>query len=387
MLRLRVQGPVRSRYGRRSSGSQTFVLCGTPKSGMLLLKAFWPVSHHAFVQKLFQFTPWPSEGSFLDALEVYHVQSASAKPAMAATAAWRALGGKGRRDLFSGRWDEQKVVWIARLLAEMPDDRSIAGFVRRVITPLLFGVVAVGIVITVKLPPQLVAAGVVLGAVSLFISARIVWTKAAAIWRYRRGRRASQADLYTKPIRYREVDASGDTTPTFIQASAELEALGAKHICDFDAEIGDVVAQQGSRVYALGDARVMVGLVRQTPNSLIFFPAKPIFILSTRFTDGRQHSTTDAELYERARLAHITTRRLPEDGNLIDLVELHRRHVARLLAQGAVPVPPPATSAQVFNEMDLEQQEERRAWQQSLCSWSDAIHFVFKICPREYRSE
>jgi hypothetical protein len=384
-LRLIVEGPVRSGSGGRSNTVQTFVLCGTTTSGMLLLKALWPVGHHEFVQRLYQFTAWTWEKKLLDVLEIYLAQCVNGPPALAATASWRAMG-KGRRGLFSGRWDEQKVVWIARVLAEMPDDKSIAGFVRRVITPLPFAAAAVAIPLGLNAPVPVMTAGLIAAAISLFFAARIVWRKAASIWRHRRNRRATQAKLCAKSQQYRQVDASGDTTPTLRKASAELEALGAKHVCDFDADVGDIIALQASRIYALDDATISIGVLRKA-GSFTFFPPKAVITLSTRFADGRRHFTTTAELYERQRLPSITGRWLPENGNLYDLVELHRRHVGRLLAQGAVPVPPPKTAAQVFDEMRRDDEEGRRVCQRSPFSWGDAFRFAFKIYPREYLAD
>jgi hypothetical protein len=182
------------------------------------------------------------------------------------------------------------------------------------------------------------------------------------------------------------VDVSADPTPTLVQASADLEALGAQHIVDLDMEAGDAVAFQGYRAFTIVGAIAFAGTVRKT-GPYTFFPAAPAIVLSTRFTDGRSHFTTTVRPPESQRVEHTTGRCLPEDGNLRDLIELHCRHVERLIAQGAVALPPPQTPVQVIDELRRGDEEERQAWQRAPHSWADAFRFAFEICPREYLAD
>jgi hypothetical protein len=381
MLRITIREPARSLIGAASVGQQTLVLCGATESGMFLLKALWPVGNHPFVQKLYQFTAWRFEGAFMGAFRTYLTESAEGQAA--AASAWRRLG-KGSRDLFRGRLEQWTVVCIARFLAEMPDEKNIAGFLRRALTPLVLGLVVAGIPFALHVPPP--AATIYVGIILFSLTAWVVLTKAASIRRYRRSRRSGQYDLYSKPVRYRQVDVSNDPTPTLVQASADLEALGAQHIVDLDLDVGDAVAFHGNRVFTVVGATAFVGMLRKT-GLLTSFPAKPAIVLSTRFTDGRRHITTTHRHHETQRLEHVSTRCLPEEGNLRDLIDLHCRHVERLIAQGAVALPPPQTPAQAIDEMRRGDEEERQAWQRAPYSWADALRFAFEICPREYLAD
>jgi len=81
----------------------------------------------------------------------------------------------------------------------------------------------------------------------------------------------------------------------------------------------------------------------------------------------------------------ITRRCLLNEGGIDELLALHRRHVEKLIAEGAVPVAPPMTAAAILDEMRQDFEENREAWQKSPYSWGDALHDAFKICRRDAR--
>ncbi|HUE17037.1 MAG TPA: hypothetical protein VMR25_22860 [Planctomycetaceae bacterium] len=64
---------------------------------------------------------------------------------------------------------------------------------------------------------------------------------------------------------------------------------------------------------------------------------------------------------------------------------LHRRFVDKLIADGAIPMPPPKTPAALLNHLRQLHEEGREAWQRSPYSWGDAVHDAFKLCRRDAR--
>ena len=134
---------------------------------------------------------------------------------------------------------------------------------------------------------------------------------------------------------------------------------------------------------SIGMLRKFGDLIRD----LIHFPPMPLLIISTRFADGRRHITLNHPQYRKATRPTNTVRCLLTNGGPHETWALHRKHVDRMIAAGAVPVPPPTTPAQVL-ALQLEEFEESRAtWHKVPYSWSDAFHDAFKICRREFLAD
>jgi hypothetical protein len=384
LLRLTIEGPVVAMNGAAGDATQTFVLCGAPASGALLLKAMWSLRRDESMGLVYRLARWDAEAKLLDAFETYRGECRVGRAATAAVAAIHAFGEEGKH-LFIARRDERKVMWLIRQKAEMPDDRGPAAFARRVGLPLAgaFGLIVIPTVFRAQFPLVficLLAAGYL-----LWVAARIAWHKLNRVRSYHKRMRAALGKLFSKPTDYKLIDLSSDQTPTLLKSSAELEALGALHVCDLHIDtVNSVVA--GSRIFAIGDATASLGLLRQTAN-LRYFPAKPIITLTTRFADGRRHSTTNHPIYRKQSRPNVTARCLPEEGGVDEVYARHRRHVDRLIAAGAVPCPPPTTVEQVLDRMRALHEEGREAWRRSPYSWGDALHDAFKVCRREYLAD
>jgi hypothetical protein len=384
LLRLTISGPVVRVNGAAGDATQTFVLCGAPASGIFLLKAMWGLRKDESMGLVYRLAPWDAEAKLLEAFETYLGECRAGRAATAAVAAIQAFGEKGKQ-LFLARRDERKVMWLVRQKVEMPDDRGPAAFARRVGLPLVggLGLIAVPVALQAEFPLVficLLAAGYL-----LWVAARIAWRKFIRVRSYYRGMRAALGKLYSKPAEYQVIDLSSDHTPTLLKASAELAALGARHVCDVRIDTAKSVLD-GNRVFAIGDTTASLGLLRKT-EKLLFFPAKPIVIFATRFADGRRHYTMNKPIYRKRSRPQVTARCLPDEGGIDEVYARHRRHVDRLVAAGGVPIPPATTSQQIFDRMRAEHEEGREAWQRSPYSWGDALHNAFKVCRREYLSD
>src|SRR5262249_39668973 len=121
--------------------------------------------------------------------------------------------------------------------------------------------------------------------------------------------------------------------------------------------------------------------------TLLYFPASPILVLSTRFKDGKRHWTMNRARYRKPTRPEFTGRCLTKEAGLEDLLDVHRREVRKLVDAGRVIEPPETTSAVVLARMKREHDEAREAWYKAPYSWMDAIHEAFKICRKAYRVE
>lgn len=384
LLRLTIEGPVVRVNGSAGDGTQTFVLCGAPANGAFLLKAMWALRKDESMELVYRLSRWHAEAKLLNAFETYLGECTAGRSATAALAALRALGPEGGH-LFIARRDERKVMWLIRQRTEMPDDRGPAAFARRVGLPLVGGLGLIALPVALDAAFPLVVVGLLAAGYLLWVAARIAWHKFCRVRSYRTRMRAALGKLYATPTEYRVIDLSSDQTPTLLKSSAELEALGARHVCDLDIATANSV-EAGRRVFALGDATVALGLLRRTEN-LRYFPAKPVIVLTTRFADGRRHSTTNHPLYRKQSRPNVTARCLPVEGGVDEVYARHRRHVDRLIAAGAVPIPPAATAEQVLDQRREMHEEGREAWRRSPYSWGDALHDAFKVCRREYLAD
>jgi hypothetical protein len=384
LLRMTIQGPAMGMNGILSEGTTSFVLCGAPANGAMLVKAIWKLGADEYMHAVYRAAPWPEEQRLLETFEFYLQQQAPlASLDMSDSAARLAFSHfcNACPRLFMAKRDERRVKWLVRHRVELPDDRGPAAFLRRAGLPLLAGIILAFVPILYP-KVSLLTIGSVLGACYLLWSAaRITWQKLQRIRRYRTGMRLGLGKLYSGPANYQQIDLSHDQTPTLLKCVAEIEALGAHHVCDICVTTGLSVLD-GNRVYTLGDATWTIGLLRRTEGFLCF-PARSVLIAATRFTDGRRHYTFNRPRARKISRPQITARCMLT-GGVDEMLAMHRRHVDRLIASGAVPLPRPTTGAQVIERMQREHEEGREIWKSSPYSWGDALHDAFKICRREF---
>jgi hypothetical protein len=227
---------------------------------------------------------------------------------------------------------------------------------------------------------------VIAAAYQFFLAGRMIWTKFRRVQSYRTRMREGFGRLYSMPTEPVHVDLSNDYTPTLLKCTAELEALGARHVCDVSIRSGASTPMEGNRYFVLGDASIALGLLRRWEN-LLFFPAKPILLATTRFGDGRKHITLNQPIFRKKVRAENTVRCLLTDDGMGELLALHRQRVDRLIAGGAIAVPPPLNAEEVFAQMRQVHEEKREIWARSPYSWGDALHGAFKVCRREYLAD
>jgi hypothetical protein len=388
LLRLTIHGPMQSAGETAGDGTTTIVLCGAPASdGAMLVKTIWRLGRDESMQMIYRAAPWPREQRLLEAFEMYMervaeqgVIASTETPALASFSSFE----RGQKDrLFRARHTERKVMWLTRQLAELPDQRGPAAFARRAGLPLVCGIGAIAVPFILFASPLFTAIFVIGGITLLWSAGRIIWHKFSRVRAYYNRMRQGLGTLYANPVRYQQVDLSDDTTPTLLKTSTEVEALGATHVGDLSIATANKVAG-GARIYRIGnDTTLSFALLRQTEN-LHLFPARPLILANTRFTDGRRHFTANHPIYRKPSRPQVTGRCLSNEGGPAETLELHRKHVERLIAAGAKPIPLASTPQQAVERMQQDHEESREAWKTSPYSWGDALHDAFKVCRRVY---
>jgi len=194
--------------------------------------------------------------------------------------------------------------------------------------------------------------------------------------------RRGLGELYSSKLQTKVLDLSGSKSPSLLKATAEIEALGGKFVCDISPRSKGGEA----RIFAIADAQAAVSLLNSSEN-LQYFPAKLSFIFTTRFADGTRHATLSRPIYRKRSNPKTTARCLLTEGGAAEVWGLHRRHVDRRLAAGAVPIAPAVTAEEVLKQQAEEFEEGRVTWEHSPYSWTDALHNAFKVCRREYLAD
>jgi hypothetical protein len=384
LLRLTITGPLTNIHHTKEEGTTTFIFCGAPSAGAILLKAVWTVGFDQSMQLVYRGSAWKPEVKLLEAYDLYHEQCNAGISEDGAQWA-RNLFGREAAFLFNAQSTERKFMRRLRKMAEMPDDRGPGRFARRLAPPLsgAIGLILIAIMFRDSWP-TVIACGVV--AIPPFISAaNMLWGKAQRVIRYHTAMRHGLGQLYSAPVDREQIDLSDDKTSSLLKCSAEIAALGAQHICDVRVTSARGV-RDGNRVYTLGNAAITIGLLRRT-EKYFYFPARPVLFITTRFKDGRRHYTVNTPRYRKQSNSKVTGRCLLNQGGVDEMLALHDRHVDKLIAAGAVPVSSPTSPAQVFEQLRQEYEESRQAWQKSPYSWGDALHDAFKVCRREYLAD
>jgi hypothetical protein len=385
LFRMTFRGFVKNVRKHPERSATTFVLCGAPVGDAFLLKAAWTEGLDRGMVMAHHFAAWAHEARLLDAFDLYVEQSATVTRDEAAKHAYQYFRGECRK-LFPSQGDERRVMRLVRAQVEMMDERGPAAFLRRLGVPLLaFAALAAltAFLFTKDLPLALPCG---LGALwMLSRAARIAWMKFKRMHRFRNRMRKNLATIYSAPTEYIPVDLSGDENPTLVKYSAELADLGCRHICDLKYKSAKRIGD-GSRYYVADNALVTMSHLRQTEKHL-FFPARPVLIISTDFRDGRRHYTVNQPEYRKSSRPDFSRRCVLNAGGAAEVLAAHRRHIEKLIAAGAAPKSLPLTETAVIELLRERNQEARENSKNSRCSWGDAMHEAFRVCRREYLAD
>ena len=373
-----VCGPLRG-------GRTTVVLCGNAAPNTFALKAIWPIRRSGAEDKLYRATAWAGEWELLQAFGFYAVHRSLdlPNPALPGTGAHGRVG----KDLFVSVSADRKTGLLARQIAEFPEDRGPKAFLIRILCLPLAALFALSIVVgeVQGKPASENHAAIATGFLWLTGVTWIIGKKIKNISRRRSVLRAGLGKLYAQPLNYHQEDFSDYSEPGWLMCCAELEAMGAQHMCDFSAPSFSLYGR-GARIYAWGNANVMLTVMEKTGHFLLF-PGKPVIAATTHFADGRDHSSVNGDGYQRLRDPLDSKRCLTNSDSICDILELHKREVDKMIAAGAKPVPAHSCFAEVAEKAATSHEENCEWWRKRPTSWGDAIYGAFDICRREFRPD
>lgn len=379
-LRISFEGLVKGYNGRIGSGRETFVLVGEKKGESFNLMSVWRFGRDEALEATYRLTPWPSEGKFVEALELY-IAHRNKSVREAVEFSWRIMGIDAKR-LFKTDSDQKAVLRATRAKFELPDDRHPLAFARRVGTPLLIVIVAVVAAVWFRNYAESAMLFLVVAAIVAYRPITRLRHKFSRILAYRKTMCASYKKLYSGPIDLREVDLSTQPIPMMEKLTSDLQELGARRAFDV-AFTTSASVFDANRIFILGDTSIVALLVRNHEN-LQFFPPRPSLVASTRFRSGGRHATMNRPYYRRSGVPRYTLRCLNPDANARELLEAHQRSVKNRSDAGEQIIPPPLTVSAHAETVKANHELNKAAWKRSPYSWSDAIREVFDVCRREF---
>jgi len=380
MLRLTFSGPLNRINGSRSNGNTTFVFFGSPLNGAFMAKALWTSDGQAAFERIYRLADWEEQAPLLEAFEFYLGQCTLGSRESAAALALKQMPREGGRLFFSSN-ESRLGTWFLRQFAELPDDRQIGGFVKRMGVPLALGASFIAISFIPSISFEFLVLLLLVAGTMLFISARVALKKFQRVKSYHTAMRKAKNAFYSNPFTFKFIDLSEDLTPSLLKCCRDLEDMGATRVCDYSIATGAALPG-GSRRYALGSHSVSVALLRKFIKH-DHFPALPVLSIFTKFQDGWIHRTFNHPIRRRNHNPNQSIRCLAERGELHEMIDFHLRHVDKLIAGGKVPAPPASTGQAVMQEHEKIHEQGKELWKKYPYSWKDAVYDAFKLCPRE----
>ncbi len=350
---------------------RTLVLCGLLKEEGYLLKALWPADLEHSPERLYEMTVWPQEEIVLQALEEY--QQTKKVPL-------------GPDELFSSRLAQKQSTFLAGLIVFLHrGERRLPWFLTRVI----FHSAALALIagLYFLLPPfnrktkLFVALALLFGTALGYVLTR----EAKRVRSLYRNMWAAMKKIYTQAISFEAVDLAElglKDDPNNVKYTAELEALGCRHLAD----VRHVPGPSGTiynRLFVLpaDHTYVFLNLMVSTRN-FQRYPAYAFFFICTYFEDLRLVTVHETG-FRKPILRHVQTRVYPGVHDPALLLAAHRKRVEEQRREGHV-LSPLMTAPVLFARMAKDHEESSAAHRKhGYYSWAAAIRQNFKLTRRE----
>jgi hypothetical protein len=252
---------------------------------------------------VYRAVPWPHEQQFVAALDLYLQECATAPRDRAAKAAFDRFTTKNCHAFLTHR-EERFIMRAVRFRIELPDEHGLAAFLRRFVGRLIAAAALATLAFVLRDMLVTAALCTVAAVYVLYSAGAVAWRKIRRVRRYHASMRRGLGKLYSSTIDYQPTDLSDDRTPTLLKCAKEIEALGGHHVCDVTAT-SEKGIPRSLRHFAVGDATAAVGLLEETENHL-YFPARPVILISTRFKDGHRHYTLNHPIHRKTSRPQIT---------------------------------------------------------------------------------
>ena len=413
VARLRVELDTGRGFLAAGAGQYDLVLTGTPRGRGMVLKAAWPEGPVADWPRLYRHARWPDEEAFLRALDFFlSVQNdrlAGVPPPFGAD--WPGVGpggwlGNRAADAAASAsfvqfgaagavvFGSRTAHWIgggavSLLLGRFQE--TPAAFAGRVALALVPAAALLAASSTGRGGGGAGAGMLAAAAIAALLPLWVVAQKVKLLWTFKRRMGAVMSRTLLEPATYTDVsmvDAGLADDVNVRKMAAELEHAGLRRARDFRLELEGHVSF--ARLYVAPDvpAEVSVGLFGPG-GQFVAFPAHVVLLTSTDFADSsslRCMNAAAGTAYRKNRSGLPQVVRYLPDAGPAELLALHRKQLAPLVAGGKVPLPPRPERA--FEAMEEERQRRAAAMRgKTLYTWGDALHETFGVIRREYRVE
>lgn len=355
-----------------ASAGNTLVLCGLVEKNGYLLKTIWPADLEGGPERLFELAVWPDEERFLQSYEEYR-RSNSILPAP--------------DDLFSLRSVQKRSTFLGGLVVYLHGNR---GRLYWFLTRLAFHTSALALVVCLYLflPPFEAKTAVCYALAVLFGTALfyLLSHEAARVQRLHRNIRAGLKKNYTQSLTFEAVDLAElgvKEDPNVVKYTAEVEALGCRHLADFRILPGpNGIFYNRLFVHPAENSYVFLNLMLSTA-SFQKFPAHVFFLITTYFDDLRLVTIHDGGGFRRPVVPGVLSRVFLGVNDPALLLAAHRKRVEQQRLEGHILAPLMNASA-VFERMAEDHTETAAAMRRhGYYSWSAAVRQNFKLVRRE----
>jgi hypothetical protein len=346
----------------------TLVLCGQLQEDGFLLKGLWPANLERETDSLFEMAVWPEEARFLRAFEHFrHTGTVPSAPT----------------DLFSSRRNQKWTIFLASLIVRLPYGRKrLYWFLTRT------GFHSAGLVLFAALYfalPYFPGIKEVLGLLAIGLGTAlgyVLFQEASRVWRLHRNIKASLKRIYTHTLTFETVDLTKlglQDDPNLIKYTAELEALGCRHLADA-RPIPNPASTTYVRVFVLSAANTYVFLnLMVSTRSFQKFPAHAFFLISTYFDDLRLVTIHEGGGFRKQIILQVQSQVFPGVHDPALLLAAHRKRVEHQLREGHALTPLMQAPA-LLDRMARDHAEASSAMRKyGYFSWSAAVRQNFKL--------
>lgn len=300
----------------------TVVIWTELREGLPRLKAAWPGSISGRGETIFHFAAWAGEDSFWKSVQRF----------------------QGTGD--ASDWPKKLFVSPARsalrnalrwLLVDVGEQRTLGAFLGRLAILESICVASLAAIAFVQQAPVLVlAAAPAILSLKWFVQTLIRKVRNVATRRHLMQKR--MRDLYSRPLNYQMANLQDfGPSPDVNAAKYTREAEKAGFVHWRDIRTGNT-GGAGSilRIFALPSERMYLYLaLMNSTGTQQYFPVKAWFMSATYFTDGtRLLLTCEHGGYNKSRDPQAVQRFAPEIEDPVELLELRRPIVQRLMAEG-----------------------------------------------------
>lgn len=353
-------------------------MSGTLRHGRYRLRGIWPVGRAEFTEDVYIHSAWLQERELLQALDNYVSTGHSAIPEWARLHLFRSETGKAVGGPLS---------WYLQ-----PSNKGPGQFLLRLGIALL--AIVICFILQDRVAPSmpllmpLIRFVEVVAGLAFFFTAGM---KAFMIFMAYTLMKKTMRQIYSTRIAHPEVDLTRTMgaleDPAARKLTAEVEAAGGRHFKDIGCDPPLKTGQAYNRIFLFPeDDTFFTLLLMHRAGEMSVYPARPNFLLGTRFTDGSRLSTSSSGTgWSKKLMKHVISRQFIGVTDPAEMIRKHREMLRTAEADGHIRKPLVPSEVIAGLENDHDELCEAKA-KYGYFRLSDAFHMAFEVTRKEYRA-